>query len=106
MVIFLFFFVAASLAAPKKHKPTPPKSSLFGNWTSVKCTDYGVTDAALPSNIRWSALDAQGAWSEVCNAWNNEPPAKGDVWLPFPEYLSKLSPVTLLSLFALQNLDI
>ncbi|KAF7328222.1 Carbohydrate esterase family 3 protein [Mycena venus] len=75
----------------------PPSSSapavsdqtqdMYGNWTQVKCTDYGVTDAALPSDVRWNALDAQGAWEDVVNAWNNDPPPPGDVQLEFPEFV-------------------
>jgi hypothetical protein len=60
---------------------------MFGNWTQVKCTDFGVTDAALPSDVRWNALDAQGAWAEVTNAWNNNPPPSGDVPLQFTEFV-------------------
>ncbi|KAI5460680.1 hypothetical protein BGZ63DRAFT_425168 [Mariannaea sp. PMI_226] len=63
------------------------RQDMFGNWTQVSCTDYGVTDAAMPSNQRWTALDANGAWSEVTNAWNNDPAPDGDLTLQFPEWL-------------------
>ncbi len=77
------------LAAPQSlyldYRGAP--ASMFGNWTQVKCTDYGVTDASLPSNARWSAVDAGGAWSEAVSAWNNEGTAPGHVPLPFTQYL-------------------
>ncbi len=66
---------ALAMAAPQ---PAPLDSRAgvtiapFGNWTKVKCTDYGVTDASLAGNLRWSAVDAKGAWSEACDAWNHD----------------------------------
>ncbi|KAF7368207.1 hypothetical protein MVEN_00140300 [Mycena venus] len=79
------------LVAVAQAVPTPVfserQNTIFGNWTQVKCTDYGVTDAALPSDVRWNALDAQRAWGDVANAWNNEPRPSGDVSLQFPEFV-------------------
>lgn len=43
-----------------------------GNWTTIQCTDPGVTGLVdhMPDE-RWAALDCDHAWSDSIAAWKN-----------------------------------